>query len=580
MQLFDLPEELIIIIIKELDLQSLQSLYNTCTRMRNIVCMHGVIKECHMSMNVMATVNTLKLNFFKDISNHLIELNMCGVPDLFKTKVVPAFKKLKNLKTLDISYTNLNVLDFIEIYNVCPTLKDITLNFVFGQPGIEKISQETLLQCQLLFKHFENVHFIGSLNNLLVSKTVLSILRKSKLQNLKLSAVEVDNVHLTISEPQHSDCEIPPFDHFAVFLLNWKSTITYESINNFPVLSMIDFRIYEFFIINTLNMYVSSVYASPIFKEFFAENFNVPIECVTDYNRNILGNFALMIWNKETTQFDDVFFSKLKRRVIHYFPILFLSITPRPVSEKFDWFFTEPRDCSVMMHYLDPEAEIKKRRIGMPNLVLNYDDAFRDKKKVQLSLCFNTHITSAIALTTNCEYLRKLTFLSLTGPVTYSPEFFNVLFRCCDNLATLNVEAPTISPLAPQITRSVPLSRTLKNIRLTDKRLDFTTIFSSFSQCQTLENIYIIDHRLWEHCLTADPTILLQKCANLYSIFIEAPFSETAQVKQLQMFNKAKASCEKHHLKVVINQESIHSTFQYNYDPFVAVFKLNPIKPV
>ncbi|PZC79093.1 hypothetical protein B5X24_HaOG216782 [Helicoverpa armigera] len=132
-QITDLPEEILLIIVRRLDFWTLSQMYNTCKSFRNLLSLHGVIVECNMSKNLMATVNTLKLGLFKSIANHLLELNMQGVPDLTRSKVLPAFKKLKRLKILDISYTNLNISDLMAIHSVCPSLKDVTVNFVSGE---------------------------------------------------------------------------------------------------------------------------------------------------------------------------------------------------------------------------------------------------------------------------------------------------------------------------------------------------------------------------------------------------------------------------------------------------------------
>ncbi|KAJ8736307.1 hypothetical protein PYW08_006963 [Mythimna loreyi] len=214
----DLPEELIIIIARVLDFSSLCSMYNSCKLFRNILSLHGVISECHMSANLAATVNTLKLTFFKEISSHLLVLNMRGVHDLTKTKVLPAFRKLKRLKVLDISYTNLNIPDLMAIHSACPTVTDITIDYKFGHRCVT-VTEEALEHFQSLFVHFENVHFVGSLDNLLSSNLALNFLKESRLSKLQFTVVEVDNPHTTVVKKKYADCPIPHFSHFAAYIL-------------------------------------------------------------------------------------------------------------------------------------------------------------------------------------------------------------------------------------------------------------------------------------------------------------------------------------------------------------------------
>lgn len=576
----DLPEEVIMMIVRRLDFSSQCSIYNACDIFRNILSLPGVILTCNLSLSTFATVNTLKLNFFSAISNHLQELDMRGVPDLTKTKVLPAFKKLKHLKVLDISYTNLNILDLVAIHCVCPTLKDITVDFKFGQTSV-LIAEDTLLKCQSLFEHFQKVHFVGALCNLLFSKVVLHILKKSKLDTLRFSVVELDTVSNAFTTHTNSnECEIPHFSHFAAFwLTNWRSKRMFESINNFPVISMIPFENYEFCIIYTPDRHVPSVYASPIFKDFFSKNFNVNIQCQTAYENDRKGNLALMLWNRETTQFDDLFFKKLYDRVKQCFPFYYEALSDVSCPQNYDWIYTKPRPIEVTNQ--SEEVSERKRIASMLNVILDYDNLLKDKLKAQLTLVFLPNQIVSASLPSNGQYFSKITFLSLGGYVKYNTDFFLHLFESCHNLVTLSVEIAAIAACRTSydILHAMKVSRSLKNIRLIDKGMDFKQFFDLLSRCKTLENISLVDTKQWDFCPIGDPTLLVTSCANLYSVYIEAPYFVTAIPKQLQSFNKIKTTLNRHHLRVVLKEVS-SNTFIYGYDPFLDVFKLNSIKPM
>nr|XP_021188809.2 uncharacterized protein LOC110375134 [Helicoverpa armigera] len=590
MQITDLPEEILLIIVRRLDFWTLSQMYNTCKSFRNLLSLHGVIVECNMSKNLMATVNTLKIGLFKSIANHLLELNMQGVPDLTRSKVLPAFKKLKRLKILDISYTNLNISDLMAIHSVCPSLKDVTVNFVSGEGSTVLLAEECILQHQLLFAHFENIHLVGSLQNLLHSKLVFRFLKKAKLDTLKFSAVQVDNMHITVLKPYNVVYEVPQFNHFAIFLMNWRATRTYGYLSQFPIISMLNLENYDIFMINCTNGHAVSVYATSIFTKFFREKFYIDAENLSEGSQPV-GNAALFIWNKKNTNFDDIFFQKLYVRIKPYFCFIYEDKSETSCPVQYDWIYTEPQPVDGLLPFLrgdhfgdDPDVfEAKLRKTAMPSVKLNYDSVLKDKVEAQLSIVFKSSIVASVSLQRNCSYYTKLTFLSLVAgkAISYSMDFFDRLFLYCQNLTTLSMECPNVTRVySLHISRAAQISPTLKHLRMVDKAVDFKNVFENLSNCKTLESINLVDLKSWDRPKIADPSLLIEKCDKLCSVIIEAPLAETAQTQLFQWCNKAKTKFRKPYLRVIINRMSNNNRFKYDYDPFIDVFQLNPIKPV
>ncbi|KAJ8732042.1 hypothetical protein PYW08_014772 [Mythimna loreyi] len=578
----DLPEELIILIARLLDFPSLCSMYNSCILFRNILSLQGVISECHMSANLAATADTLKLHFFKDISSHLLVLNMRGVHDLTKTKVLPAFRKLKRLKVLDISYTNLNIPDLMAIHSACPTVTDITIDYRFER-GCVTVTEEALEHFQSVFVHFENVHFVGSVHNLLSSNLALHILKESRLSKLQFTVVEVNNPPTTVIKKNYADCPIPHFSHFAAYIIvNRRIRGLGETPNYFPFISQIQLeKEYEFCAIYTLRKHMCSpsVYATPLFKEFFCEHFNISIQNKEEYDRKVKGNVAFLVWSKETTQFDDKFFQNLYSQVKPYFPIYYKTPSDVTCPQNYDWIFINPTLDEINSESDAPQE--KKRKTLLPNVEFDYDNLLKDKHKVQLSINFPPdHIMSA-SLPSKGQYFSKITFLSLCGAIKYNRNFFLNLFQWCHNLVTLSIELPVIisGRYANNILHALQVSQSMKNLRLVVKGINFKQSFYLLSKCRNLENIFLIDPKQWYHSEIADPTSLIQSCAKLYNVFIEAPFSAKALTKQLQLFKYLKEYFERPHMRVVINRVT-DDTCLYGYDPFTAVFKLYSIKPI
>ncbi|CAG9796560.1 unnamed protein product [Diatraea saccharalis] len=574
MSLINLPEEIFIIIIKKLDLKSLYNLYNTCQYARNVLRLKNLIKYWPMTMSSMATVKYLTSDFFKDVAGHLLELNLCGVVDLRKTALLPALKRLKNLKTLDVTYTQINLMDFCDMYKVCPSIKNISIDFEFDKTKL-KNDNNLIEKYQNIFQNMNNVHFVGSTSNLLYSNAVLHILKTSKLNIFKLTVI-----HRKTPNPLFYDEEYigsVEFNEFYVYLMNLEANYGhYLTISLF--IGIQDENIEKIIIVNGAHLDEIKVFATPIFIKFFSDEFNIKTIDISEYDNYLTGNVSIMMFNKETVQFDAVFYNRLFNRVKEYFPYVFCSEIQLPVPDKYDWFYSHPIVTAVNENCSNT-TDFKKKRICNPNFLLDYDVAFKDKHKLMLSLSFSLNYVNPVALSPNSEFLSKLTFLSLSGTVRYSVWFFNILFRCCYNLVTLDVVAPPISPCISAISRSIPLSKTLKNIRLVDRRFDYSNFFLSLSQCRTLENIHIVDQSS-EHTSLADPSILFENCEHLYNVCIKACMTENVQKKTLSLFNNTKKARGRPQINVSICPILLtNDRYGLNYEPSIEVFNIFPIKP-
>ncbi|KAM3967691.1 uncharacterized protein ACR2FA_011245 [Aphomia sociella] len=573
MELTNLPEEILIILIKKLDTKSQYNLYNTCKYIRNIVCMHNVIKVCNLSLNTMATAETLKLNFFKNISSHLQELNMCGVPDICKSTLLPAMKKLKNLMTLDVSYTNITIIDFVEILKSCPSIKNITINFVLSRTDIT-IERKILLEVQNSFQRMENVHFIGAPYNLLYSKYSFFILDKAVLNCLKYSVSQRDILTYHLDENHYWKPKIK-FKHLSVYLLDWEKTYTLS--NNISIFTLLDFKRYEILIINAnLNTpFMHTVFATPLLKQFISDNFVCNIECFTKII-NLYGNAVIMLWEKESVLFDTQFYSDLMKQLQEYFVYQCDAHSPAPLPENCKWFYTRPAMPDNIPKDDIALVTFKRRRMAPQSYVLDYDKTFQHKLELQLNIDFVQLIKNSVTLSPNCNYLKKLTFLCLSGLTCFSVEFFNILFRCCDNLITLDAVIRSELLGGSPLSRSIALSKSLKNIRLVDRKFDFKTLFLYLSQCKTLENIHLqITSSVIPNDLP-DPSIIIKNCNNLYSLSIKMSTVDTCVVKKSIMYNKVKNQFGKHYLNIELYPDRFK---KFSYYPYIDVFNIYPIKP-
>ncbi|XP_028156212.1 uncharacterized protein LOC114349839 [Ostrinia furnacalis] len=570
----DLPEEVILIILRQLDLISLIKLYDASDDiLRKVLTLPCAIKEWHMSLSCLATVQTFKCNLFKDAAHHLQVLNLCSVKDLRKTNIIPVLKRMKNLKSLDVSYTEIKFLDFFDMHDACPTINSLCINYSF-EKGKVTFSESQVLRGQDVFEKMENLHLIGNAVNLLYTNVPGYFLQKANLNTLKCTI---------INEPTgYVECDgefdgIIKFKQFFVYFMNLE--LSYGPYYGMSMFNMLIKEHYEFIIMyNRITLDDVIVYATPVFEEFFKEKFNIKIRGMPQYNNQLTGNMAVLIFKKEDTCFNNTFFSNLFHRLKDCFPVYFEYGSKNPVPDNFNWYYTTPTVPPIGDFIVEEPYEFKKKRIGIPNFILNLDEPLKSKNKVQLTVSFLLNYVTPITLTPSCDFLSKLTFLSLAGTVRYSVEFFNVLFRCCANLETLDIVASSVSPCVSSISRSVPLSKTLKNLRLTDRRFDYNTFFQSLSQCKTLENIHVLD-RSSETTNLADPSTLIRNCKNLYSICLQACMSTATKKRMISVFNNAKSSMNMHHLDIKLCQIFLsHDVEGFEYEPFIHVFNVYPIK--
>lgn len=577
MYLATLPEEILIIIIRQLDTVSQLNLYNAYSKsIRNILCMPGVIKQLNCSMNSLATVKSLNLDFVKDISKNLQELNMCGVPNMNKTALISALNRMKNLKTLDVSYTDINILDLPDLCEVCSTIKNVAIDFHVPNT----LPEETLAKFRKIFQRMEKVLFVGSLANLLICGVPLIMLQGIHLDVLHFIVTKFDKIlpafpNITENIPLH-------FNHFCVCYLNWVFPSVYRQ-NPFSRF-LFDYKFKYAFVVIAFGLGSCRVICSDMFKEFFQEKFGIEADPGSKFEPDIIThpvgkhtNLILMMWNMETTQFDDSFYRNLFLRVVDCFPCE----EKQSKSELRNWFLIKEIEYEVSDRPdLVSPPMFKKKRVALENVPLIFDEEFKEYKNVQLSFNFSScEIHNPVSLPITSDYLRKVTYMSLTGFVRYTRGFFNVLFRNCNNLVTLNVEVSPVSSCAPLISRSIPISRSLKNFRLVDKVIDFKTLFPSLSQCKQLENVHIQDV-----CIVTSgfmsPETIFENCRNLYYMSLRISLAVTALKKVNAIVNKAKAKCGRSHLRFELYNNLTYKDVRYNYDPFLSVFKLNPIKQV
>ncbi|XP_073957309.1 uncharacterized protein [Choristoneura fumiferana] len=570
LNLLDLPEEVLINIVRRLDTKSLVYVNSSCSYLRNIVGMQGVIKEFNISLSNLATVQSFSLNFFKDIAGHLNKLDVSCVSNLNKPMLLNSMMKLKALKILNISYTSINIMDLFEIHQVCPTINDICMNFDFGVTTWVYVPTNIQEKCHDLFNKFENIHFVGNFESLYFSNLPLSLLQRAKLNKLQLTI---------------TDCNLPPYEdsedfeslvefvEMTVYLLNWKNKHkSHSDFNGFFLASVLEVSKCEFIIIVWLDIIYRAVYVSPLFKEFFKDKFKVHAECLIEMAPRVLGgNVVLMVWNKDSTVFDEAFFKSLFKRLQFYFPYHHESLNGTLVlPQGCDWIYITQFEGSEF----GPNQEI-----NLFNQVLDLDAMTAEKESLKLSIHLpNVHFENFITVPIDGKYLKKITYIDLSSLMCFSGDIFSTLFSCCSKLETLNMIFDDYSITALySFTESLPLCKNVKNVRVVSPCLDLPAMLVNLSKCRNLENIHLIDKFSDPQPLSFSRA-LFESCVNLYNFSVAMEMTADVRARKLNILNNFKLQYGKDHINIELYSADRYS--QYSYDPFVGVFNICPIKPL
>ncbi|XP_004925986.1 uncharacterized protein LOC114243967 [Bombyx mandarina] len=576
--LLNLPAEMIILIIKYLDTPTVYNIYNTCKPLREIIT-QGVVKNLKFSLNILSTADSLKTDFFKAVAYSLKDLSLSGMHDLTKTKLIQAVRHLKSLQTLDVTYTDISICDLLDIHPLCPTVKNIAINYIFGKLGMTRMTPEFIEACQNLLAKFENIHFVGSSINLMYSNFSIHVLNKTKLQSLKYTISECDYVCTTdVSNYSYKEpMMMVPCRVLFITILNWKDLNSYYGTTvQQHLLSKIDLTKYEYCIITMTRVRYYNIYGSELIRGFFERYFNIAAkDFFEDPQTPLNGNMSMIFWEKEKNVFNEALFQKLFKQLQEYFPSF---INDKVRRKTIDWYYIEPDGSKLETER--PKKAGLKRKIIAPTINLNYDDIFEDKKELRVSVFFDACFGYGVLLEPTYEYLKKLTYFSLTGSMRYATPFFDVLFSSCTNLVTFNLECKSIFASAVIKSKSLSESKSLKNFRILGKNIDFKALYLTLSECISLEKVYIIEDIETQISDVAEPSVLVEKCQTLRYLYIEAPVSEIGKVRKMQAVNRIKKMYNRNALIAEMYSRSLNSRYRYQFDPFIEDFHLSPIKPL
>lgn len=557
MNLVDLPIEVGILIFNYLDAKTKINIYNSCRSLRIFFA------PCHaktvvLSRSPLAALKTFNHDFFLDLGQYIQVLNLCGVPDLNAVSLKPHISRCVNLRSLDISFTNIYLSDIDDIYTA--SLKNLSINF-FKYPktcrkdGVWDKCKTTFGRKQFLSLHFVVFEFDDSEAPLMFLKDIphpndLKVTVADNYKNL---------VDLGDSVPYTNNIIDVKFSTLTYILRDCR--VTHNASKCLKGISTLNFKEIEFIFIMYLETII--VYISPAFKSIFSEccsDLRVEIFTYLPLDFMLDGNIIFKAWNKATTEFNEMFYLDLLQELKDYFPVYVclhnkveMTITDAPS----DWY------CIDACEGFEKELDFLPEKITLTDFC---------RKEGIIRSC------RPISLSAGSETLHNIGSIRLSN-ISISDDFFSVLFSECQKLSTLDIYEETrghmnafhgyILPLSS----SIQLAKTLKNIKLTSEDVDYEILFEALSRCSTLENVHICEYEriLLDFVGVDNMLLMIEKCDNLYSLFVEADMSpETLTLMMSSLREKAQV-LEKDHLCIQV------CDCYGGWNPFVDVFNPSPL---
>lgn len=559
MNFLDLPIEIGVIIFNYLDTQTKINVYNSCAEVREYFGSGWChLKYVVLSRSTLATVKTLDEKLFVNLGEHIRDLNLSGIQDLTVENLKPHMSRFINLKSLDVTFTSIYLSDIAE---VCPkNVKNIAINF-FKRPSNYK-NESIIAKCRELFteKQFEAVHFV--VFEFIVSASPLMFLKDvPPIKDLKLTVSDNYKDYFDIAHHENSFNGVDPIEtKFSKLTYIFRDcAVTHKMSKQLDGISRLNFNDLEYIFIMYLEKIV--IYVSPIFSNIFTVNCNdlkVEVSSYLPQNFVLDGNIIFKAWNKMTTSFDDVFFRNLLVELKDYFPTyicMHAKTKMRIVKSPSSWYCI---DCC---------ENFEKKLNDVPEKVTLTDFCRRGGIVMRCR--------RSISLSKESKALEHLTFLRINN-IPLRKDFFTNLFKGCPKLVTLDIYVEKhgmIRGYTQSLSKSIHLAK-LKNFMLTSEDIEYEIIFGILSQCISLENVHICEYERAandEDINVRTMLLFIEKCVNLYSLFIEADMSGEGLTMLMASLREKAQRLERDHLCIEVCESYC------GWNPFVDVFNPSPL---
>lgn len=558
MHLLDLPPELIILIIKRLDIESQIRIFETFTPLQ---CLIPTLRKLTISRREIRSTAIFQRHGFNLVANNIQEMDLTGVTNISGGDFV-TIENMKNLRKLDVSFTNLLLKDIIRI---CPkSVNHITLT-LSAEDNILLRNSNDKANAKKFFQKFHYIHFKQKPDFFDTSDTFYCYVLKDspEIKEIKVSylsktamAVVNPNVELGAARPMFKKIEF----NFN-FLLPILAAPAIHEFDNKPL----EYFIYNF---DQKNSSVN-VIVSPMIKDIvdkFRDKLKIKVDIMTVLKiRSLLdfpfyGQITFVIFNKNMinhNEISDVIINDI------------VQLLPNHIC------LHENTLSKIIINDLNPTYIIHDCRNEVEgdfivNGIFSNRNSVNPRSKVTIvheCICGRTEFSEDDdILPFNQSKLQKnyicavstmnnITFLTLHN-VNFVPELWMRLFSNCKSLETLNIiiigSKLQTTHNYEAISEYLFLSKNLRNFRLSEKRFNHEVLFKGISKCKKLEIVeidcvypvreieyvdgtteipYDIETNIW-HVSNTNFMVVLENCLNLKILVLDNFFRGNKKVRE------------------------------------------------
>lgn len=516
MDLLSLPPEILMMIMQNLDIESLYQMLDTCLIIREMILK---LKKINIRRGDIKSAATLQHRHFKYFSDKIDDLDLTRVNDISKESRL-IVKSMQNLRKLNTSYTNLFLKD---IMFMCPPLvKHLILTPYAVDIGTMDYNQ--LLLFVDFFSSFDYIHY--KFEPLRHENALLPFLytEKTREQIIRVSYYKFSNSIIPFNAIFKNEKSIFDFNCSYFRFKTEKQSNKFDFfIYNYDAFGMLPHKR-----ISKLQL-IASPYVIKVINNS-NEKLHINQDMMTLVNMEALsdlvlrGHIIFIVWNNSIHVKENYLNKIILRDIRKYIPNHICVHNDDQIS-----VISNSCNDTGIIHYKYNNYKVP----GKYNL-LNF--TIRNMAFVDDCIC-NTNYKKDVTTSTsfsffafNFKYITVLLLKNVCDNI--SDDSWFELFSNCQNLHTLNVHCPALanSNNHVNVAKHLHLCKKLQNFKYNELFFECKEFFSSLSKCSSLEVIQInskssIKHlnryKIW--IIAKYLAMIIKNCSNLQIFCIDTP---------------------------------------------------------
>lgn len=528
MNLLDLPPEILLMIIKSLDLESQLRLYESCTLFQELV----ITLSIPVRRGNLKNSSIFQEKVFNAFSTIVKDINLATLIDITE-KAKKSIRHMRNVTKIDFSYTNLYLEDIIF---VCPEkVRHITLTLSVEDHNLLN-DYNKLELLKIFFRKFDYVHF--------KYKPDFSDEDNPLFLNILKNPGRIRDMTVSFLSKRVLDADIEVI--FGDVLPNFRKL---QFNYNFLLPTSVSNSIYEFNI-NELEFFIYNfdqkegrinIITSNLVRKILDDSKNITFKCrpinvltITDLiDIKLICHVTYIVWNKRKIENGNISNCILKDVE---------KILPNHIcihANKKTKVITNVVNQNYFIHDCRSNENIDQA-LNISNIAKDFSSQYyKNVTIVNECVCGINIVCEEDELYSTVQIHKKnylfpglfpkyITFLTL-HKINFSSESWFNLFSGCHSLHTMNVIVVESKSERTRnyldIANNVRLCKSLRNFRLSEKGLNHLVLFEGLSRCcglEIIESDCVFPVTLYGRNITNYNFILpLQDCTNLRFLVLD-----------------------------------------------------------